>query len=282
MNLRKEFDEKLKKASKNHLEKNVRMLMESEPGKAYKTLKKMGAKPGDMLDDGNFSLMEHLEANLTNKESVERIATHFARVSQEYPALDVSALPTQVLDKLRAPDMLLNTPSLSESEIIKQIQKAKKPKAGIPGNLPRRIVQKFAPQLAKPFAMIYNNIVQSGEWPSVWKIEHGLPLQKCNNPVNEDDIRVISLTNFFSKVFEKFVMEWLLFYIGDKIDLSQYGGQKGSGVSHYLIDFINFVLFNQDLNKIHAVLAVAIDFSKAFNRQNHLVKWGFLVGYLPL
>ena len=209
-------------------------------------------------------MIEHLEANLTSKESVERIATHFARVSQEYPPLDVSVLPADVLNKLRAPDMLVNAPQLSESDVEEQIRKAKKPKAGIPGDLPRRIVQRFAPQLAKPYKKVYNNIVQSGELPFVWKVEHGLPLQKCKNPFNEDDLRVISLTAFFSKVFEKFVMEWLLFYIGDKIDLNQYGG-------HYLIDFINFVLYNQDMRKIHAVLTVAIDFSKAFYRQNHRI-----------
>ena len=218
-----------------------------------------------------YTLIDHLEANLTSQDSVEKIATHFARVSQEYPALDVSSLPENVKRKLDAPDLLETAPLLSESDVEKQISKAKKPKAGVPGDLPRRIVNRFAPQLAKPFTKVYNNIVQSGEWPSMWKIEHGLPLQKCKNPVNEDDLRIISLTAFFSKVFERFVMEWLLFYVGDKLDLSQYGGEKGSGVSHYLIDFINFVLYNQDLQKIHAVLAVAIDFSKAFNRQNHQI-----------
>ena len=40
-------------------------------------------------------------------------------------------------------------------------------------------------------------------------------------------------------------------------------------VFHILVDFINFVLYNPDITKIHAVLAVAIDFSKTFNRQNH-------------
>ena len=64
-------------------------------------------------------------------------------------------------------------------------------------------------------------------------------------------------------------MEWLLEYLQEHLDLWQYGGQKGSSVSHYLIDFINFVAYNQDIKNIHAVLAVAVDFSKAFNRQNH-------------
>ena len=66
-------------------------------------------------------------------------------------------------------------------------------------------------------------------------------------------------------------MDWLLFFISDLLDLNQYGGQKGSSVTHYLVDFINFVLYNQDIKNIHAVLAVAIDFSKAFNRQNHAI-----------
>ena len=77
------------------------------------------------------------------------------------------------------------------------------------------------------------------------------------------------LTPFFSKLFERFVITWLLEYLQPHLDLGQYGEQKGNSVSHCLIDFINFISYNQDIKKIHAVLAVAVDFSKAFNRQNH-------------
>ena len=87
--------------------------------------------------------------------------------------------------------------------------------------------------------------------------------------MNEDQLRIISLTAFFSKVFEQFVIEWLVCYIGNKMDWRQYGGQKGSSIAHYLIELINFILYNQDLKEKHAVLAVLIDFSKAFNRQDH-------------
>ena len=103
----------------------------------------------------------------------------------------------------------------------------------------------------------------------MWRVEHGIPLQKVKDPQNEDQLRIMSFTAFLSKVMEKFVMEWLLFYIGDRIDWRQYGGQKGSSTAHYLIEFINFILYNQDLKESHAVLAVMIDFSKAFNRQDH-------------
>ena len=75
------------------------------------------------------------------------------------------------------------------------------------------------------------------EYNSTW---HGIPLQKVKDPLNEDQLRIISLTAFLSKVLEKFFIEWLLFYIGDKIDWRQYGGQKGSSTAHYLIELINF------------------------------------------
>ena len=111
--------------------------------------------------------------------------------------------------------------------------------------------------------------MKTGQWPDSWKVEHGLPIKKLPQPVSEDDIRIISLSPFFSKVFEKFVLGWLLQYVGEHLDWAQYGGRKGNSVSHYLIDFINFVEYNQDIKNIHAVLVVAVDFLKAFNRQNH-------------
>ena len=42
-------------------------------------------------------------------------------------------------------------------------------------------------------------------------------------------------------------------------------------MNHYLIDFISFILYNQDLTEPLAVLAAMVDFRKAFNRQNHAI-----------
>ena len=88
-------------------------------------------------------------------------------------------------------------------------------------------------------------------------------------PETEDDLRPISLTPFFSKVAEHFVAMWLMQYIGDNLDFRQYGGIKGNSITHYLIELINFILVNQDSTDQTAILACMVDFSKAFNRQNH-------------
>ena len=73
----------------------------------------------------------------------------------------------------------------------------------------------------------------------------------------------------FSKVTEHFVVEWLLEIIGPKLDFRQYGGLKGNSITHYVIEFINFVLSCQDSNDQTAVIASFVDFQKAFMRQNH-------------
>ena len=51
------------------------------------------------------------------------------------------------------------------------------------------------------------------------------------------------------------------------MDFRQYGGTRGSTVSHYLIEFVNFILHQQELGNT-AVPACLVDFSKACNRQD--------------
>ena len=134
---------------------------------------------------------------------------------------------------------------------------------------PKLITQEFSPELSTPVSRIINTMFQSGEWPTHWKVENVVPIGKVPIPESEDDLRPISLTPFFSKVAEHFVVSWLLECIGDKIDFRQYGGLKGNSITHYIIEFVNFILSCQDSSDQTAIMACLVDFSKAFNRQNH-------------
>ena len=154
-------------------------------------------------------------------------------------------------------------------ETWRKIEKAKKPQSGVPSDLPRAITKEFSVELAPPLAKIITNIVRSAHWPVHWKKEYVTPIGKVSNPETEDDLRPISLTPFFSKVTEHFVVAWLLEHIESHIDFRQYGGMKGNSISHYLIELINFILFNQENTAPTAILACLVDFSQAFNRQNH-------------
>ena len=268
LNLKEKYDRKFRNAARNYMQKNVTDLKLSNPGKSYSILKRMGAPPGSCESEGTFTLQNHQEQNLSTEESIEQIAQYFAQISQEYPPLDLEHLPQRVCENLDTSDTSEH-PKLSVKDVSEQIQKSKKPKSGVPGDLPKKLTEKFYDELAIPLTVIYQNIIHTKEWPAAWRTEYGIPLQKQANPDTEDQLRIISLTSFFSKNFEHFVIEWLMDYVGDLIDPNQYGGQKGNSITHYLIEFINFVLYNQDMSNPRAILAMMVDFKKAFNRQNH-------------
>ena len=99
----------------------------------------------------------------------------------------------------------------------------------------------------------------------------GIPLNKVKpkQPESESELRIISLTPFIGKMFERIVIDWLMHYVGSEIDWSQYGGIKGRSSSHYIIDMITYILYNQDLKEPKAVLTAMVDFEKALNWQNH-------------
>ena len=71
------------------MNKQMSELKETNPGRAYRILKKMGAAPGDCSDNNLFTLPGHEEEGLLAEQSAERIAQHFAEISQQFPPLNI-------------------------------------------------------------------------------------------------------------------------------------------------------------------------------------------------
>ena len=118
--------------------------------------------------------------------------------------------------------------------------------------------------MAFPLANIFNHISAGG--PRSWKVESVTPIPKKALPESVNDIRNISCTQLFSKAYESFVLDWLSGEI--KIRTNQYGGVKGSGSEHFLIQLWQQVLQNLEDPRAASLLTL-IDYSKAFNRLNY-------------
>ena len=264
--LLKNYEYQFEKASKEYIRKNVADLKSVNPARAASILKRLGGAPGDCADKGDFTVLSHLAQNLSAEECTASILKYFTDISKEYEPLDICRLPVRVKVKLLEKGQKI--PTVEDYQVYETIQKAKKT-SGVPGDLPAKLVKEFAAELATPLGVIFRSILETYQWPLDWAIEHGIALKKVKVPETEAGLRIVSLTAFWSKCMEAFVIDWLNKAIGDKIDFSQYGGLKGQSTSHYLIDLVNFVLFNQDLRNPQATLALMIDFSKAFNRQDH-------------
>ena len=81
-----------------------------------------------------------------------------------------------------------------------------------------------------------------------------------------EQLRNLSCMNSLSKILETYVLDKLR----AKISLApnQYGGIKGSGTNHFLLECWDRILTTLDTPD-SAVALLSIDFSKAFNRMDH-------------
>ena len=267
--LKSVYDSKYEKAASQYINGVVEDMMQEAPGKAYRAMKKLGARPGDCDQEAGFTLTSHVDDNLTPKQSVERMADYFSAISQQYSPLDVDLLPERVRAKLEAPINSMDIPKIEAFQVWEIMKAGKKTKSSVPGELPARLRHEFGAELAGPAAIIFNNIASSGFWVEHWKQGAALPLKKVDGPKDESETRLIEITHYLSLQMEKFVLKWLHTYISKELDRDQFGGAKGHSVAHYLIEVMNFILYNQDFSEPLSTILTTVDIHKGFNKVDH-------------
>ena len=138
------------------------------------------------------------------------------------------------------------------------------------GDIPIKVIKIFSHELSVPLADIYKRCCKYGEYPNIWKFETVTPVPKKYPPEKPNDLRKISGTLNFSKIFEKFLAEAIISDMASSSDPSQYGNEKGVSTQHYLIKMIDRILKYLDTNnekEANAVITHLIDWSQAFDRQ---------------
>ena len=107
-----------------------------------------------------------------------------------------------------------------------------------------------------------------GKFPSAWKLSFISPIPKVNPPTSFNDLRPISLTPLFSKIFEGFLTTWIMADITQSLDPCQFGNRPKYSTVHYLISLYDYLAKNTD-DSSSAAAILAIDFSKAFDLVSH-------------
>ena len=199
---------------------------------------------------------------LPDKEVAENLAEHFGSISNEFGGLDPAYAP---------PAFAFTLPLLTPSDVEARLKSFRKTKSRVQGDLFPCLINRVARSLSFPLAEIYNGITAEAIWPEDWKVEFVTPIPKTSHPATVNDLRNISCTLFISKVYESFVLAWLQQYV--TLRKNQYGGVRGSGTEHFLIDLWQRVLESLEDQRAAAVLT-SLDFSKAFNRLdfNHCLR----------
>ena len=229
----------------------------SDPGRWYSMAKKIGAV--DKMTGGDIQVQSL--ANLNNAQCAQKIAEHFATISQEYSPVDLNQLPCYL--PAQPP------PKISEFDVYTRLKKMKKTKSTLPIDIPEKLRRECSPHLAAPLTTLYNECLSLGQYPSPWKHEWVTPAPKTSNPENISQLRKISCTSDYSKCFEGFIKDWIMEDVSDNIDLAQYGGPAGQGTEHMIVCFIDRILKLLDTYPDKsAVIATFVDWSSAFDRQD--------------
>ena len=256
------FQERASVLKKTYYRDMVEDLKTSNVSQWYSKVKRMSSI--DLTKDEGTEV--HDLMHLPISAQAEKIADQFAEISNQYDAIKS--------ENISIPNMESSKPHplFEQHQIHEKIQKMRKKSSAVPGDIPWRILREFSVELSAPLSNIFNSCTLEGVWPELWKEEYVTPAPKVYPPKNTDDLRKISMTRNLSKIYEALLAESIVADISSNKDPSQFGNERGLSITHYLVKMLHKILSILDTNNQKdkfAVLAQLVDWSKAFDRQDH-------------
>ena len=236
---------------RRHVDKVRRKALEDNSSKAYHAVVNMISND---VPKKRWTPSE-LFPDLGEKEVSEACAEFFNGISSEFEQIQPPIAPEV---KILPPEPF---------EIAGRLKAFKKPKGLVPGDYDAKVVNLCADLFALPLHKIFGEVFRSCKWPATWKDETVTIIPKNSAPSSLSETRNLSCTPVFSKLLESFLLEKLRGQV--KLNDTQFGGIKGLGVDHFLVETWDEILRAVDAGG-KVVNLMSIDFQKAFNRMDHL------------
>ena len=138
-------------------------------------------------------------------------------------------------------------------------------------DIPVNIIKKSASIIAPVLAGTFNHCMKLGIFPESLKVGKITPIFKKGDAQLIENYRPVSTLPIFGKIFEKIIYERLYsFFVSQNImNPHQFGFRKGHSTSHALNFSVD--LIERSLAKHMHLLAIFIDFSKAFDTIDHKI-----------
>ena len=203
---------------------------------------------------------------LSDQEQAEKIADHYAGISQLYKPVTDADFPEY------SNPLKFSSPRISPAKIEKVIKTMNRKAAGVPGDIPMKLIADFSFELSRPIAHIVNHCLTQGIYPDIWKLEYVTPVPKVHPPEKLSDLTRISGLLNLSKITDKVIAEIIAADMQKSRDRAQYGNVKKVSLQHYLVKMLNKILVSIDQNSIRESMAVIlqmVDWKQAFDRQSH-------------
>ena len=152
----------------------------------------------------------------SNQIQAEKIADHYSLISNQYDPIKLEDFKSEGHDSK-------SLPLLEPYQVYLKMKKMKKKSSTVLNDVPWKVIFEFSVELAEPLCHIFNSSIIDGVWPDSWKQEIVTPVPKVFPPKKPKDLRKISGTKNFSKIFEAVLSDTINQDIQSSIDPAQYG-----------------------------------------------------------
>ncbi len=138
-----------------------------------------------------------------------------------------------------------------------------------PDGIPTAVLKLFSFELSEPFSMLFKVCLDTGLVPEQWNLAYVIPIFKKGNKKLCENYRPISLTSTVCRVFERLIIEQLLWYLKSNslITSDQFGFLAKRSTELQLLSCTND--WTKALDAGYMVDVVYIDYAKAFDKVSH-------------
>ena len=157
--------------------------------------------------------------------------------------------------------------TVGNEEVYNKLRDLKCNKATGCDQIPAKVIQMVAQNLATPLASIINASINQSRFPQDLKLADVSPVFKKKDNLDKKNYRPVSILPSISKIFESLMADQLTDYLNHIFDNFLSAFRKTYGCQSLLLRIVED--WRHALDNKHIVGAILTDFSKAFDSLPH-------------
>ena len=251
----------------------------SNTKKLWQTINEISRKIND-----KSSLLDCIKVNNINYYDGKNICSEFGRYFSTVGNSLASKIPNSIksinhyLDKINRNTKSVFLAPCTEMELIKIIDKLPNKKSAGHDGVSNVLLKELKNEIVSPLAIIFNNSLSCGIFPTLMKHAEVVPLYKSGPKTETTNYRPISLLLTLSKILEKVMYKQIYRFLNeDQLFKSQYGFRSQHSCQDAITELTSLITKNWENNK--SSIVVFIDLSKAFDTLQHEVLFNKLEKY---
>lgn len=159
--------------------------------------------------------------------------------------------------------------TISQHDVALKLKQLDSRKGPGPDNIPPKFLKHCYQELTVPLTIIFNKSLSTGVFPTPWKMANIIPIHKSGDKCACSNYRPISILSCVAKIFESLVYAPLYNHLSKYISTKQHGFVRNKSTLSNLLEFRNYLC--QVFASGGQADVIYLDFSKAFDRVNHLL-----------